>query len=104
MFNMPITFGVERSISLPPAFILPHYHYAIRDDVDIDFGFGDFGNFFGIFARILRKVPLLGYRNLLQFGLAFKYDRFPDDIRGHEKTVVFEPHQNRVAPALTHDA
>src|SRR5690606_17165719 len=100
MFNMPITFGVERSISLPPAFILAHHHYAIRNDVDIDFGLGDFGNLGGIFTRIFSKMLLLGYRNLPYLGVAFEHDGFAYDILGHKEPVILETNQNGVAIAL----
>src|SRR5690606_650969 len=101
MFSMPITFGAERSISLPPAFMLTNYHYAVGDDVDVDSRGGYLGNFFGIFTRVLRKVSLLDYRYLLYLGLAIKHDRFPNDILGHEKPVILEPYQNWGALPLT---
>src|SRR3546814_13958994 len=101
MFNMPITFGVERSTSLPPAFMLMHYHYAVGNDIDVDFRLGDFGDFFAVFACIFSKMLLLRYRNLPYLGLTFEYNGFDYDILGHEKAVIGEPYQNGVAFALT---
>src|SRR3546814_2646609 len=85
MFNMPITFGVERSTSLPPAFMLMHYHYAVGNDIDVDFRLGDFGDFFAVFACIFSKMLLLRYRNLPYLGLTFEYNGFAYD-RSEEHT------------------
>src|SRR3546814_19861079 len=100
MFNMPITFGVERSTILPPAFMLMHYHYAVGNDIDFDFRLGDFGDFFAVFACIFSKMLLLRYRNLPYLGLTFEYNGFAYAILGHEKAVIGEPYQNGVAFAL----
>src|SRR5690606_16275916 len=103
MFNMPITFGVERSISLPPAFILTYHDYTFGNDIDVYPGLGDFGDFFGIFPCIRCKVLLLGHRYFPYAGLTLKHNRFAYDILGHKKAIVLEPHQDRVALALAQD-
>src|SRR5690606_38063003 len=97
---MPITLGMERSINLPPTFILSNHHYAVGNDVDVYLGLCYFGDFFGIFTCIFSKVLLLGHRNLPYLGLTFKHDRFAHDILWHEKPVILEPDQNGVAFAF----